>query len=139
MDQAITTEYIEAMHRRQLVRVPIDQATHFSSGDKYVTAHTSAGDLLLSTTLIHLLSVYGDQLVHIHRSYVVFRHRIAVTTQVKSNTGGTAVLDDGTEIPASRRYFTNVRKIAKRHKRHKPADPYAADGETGLWREARVT
>jgi DNA-binding LytR/AlgR family response regulator len=92
---------------------PVNPILDLIDWPKYITAHTSGGDLPLSPTLKHFLNVYGDQLVLSHRKYLVFRRRISLTTHLDRDLSGAAVLDDGTELPTSRRYCEALRRQAK--------------------------
>lgn len=63
---------LSAWYRGKRVEVPVDDVTHFTAGDKYVTAHHKGGELILSTSLTRLESQLPD-FIRIHRGSLVRR------------------------------------------------------------------
>lgn len=111
--QKITAEFIEIMHRGKLVHAPIAQVSHFVAEDKYVTAHTDTGELLLAAALTQLRQLFGDRVVLVHRKRLVFRNRIAAVSRINRDTGGTAILTNGQELQTSRRYTNDFFRKSK--------------------------
>jgi DNA-binding LytR/AlgR family response regulator len=99
--QHLLPTFIEVSHLGKPVRVPIDQVSHFMSEDKYITAYTDKGELLLVTSLRKLQALYGDRVALLHRKLLVFRDRIVKVELPPHNEGGLAVLTDGREVPVS--------------------------------------
>ncbi|MCY1276899.1 LytTr DNA-binding domain protein [compost metagenome] len=56
--------------------VPFSEITHFTSGDKYVSAHYPGGELILDETLIGIEEEFGQYLTRTHRRTLVKTHLI---------------------------------------------------------------
>lgn len=56
--------------------IPFSEITHFTSGDKYVSAHYPGGELLLDETLTSLEREFSKYLTRIHRRTLVKTHLI---------------------------------------------------------------
>lgn len=101
--QHLLATFIEVHKQGKPVRVPIEQVSHFVAEDKYVTAHTDTGELLLATSLRKLEAIYGNKVALLHRKLLVFRNRIAQVDMPRHNTGSSARLIDGLEVRTSYR------------------------------------
>lgn len=62
--------HVSALFRGRTVSVPIEDVTHFTSGDKYVTAFHQGGELIISDTLKHLEAELGCDFIRTHRSFL---------------------------------------------------------------------
>ncbi|MCQ9422695.1 LytTR family transcriptional regulator [Pseudomonas sp. LJDD11] len=74
--ELIHADFVQALHCRNVIRVPFADITHFKAEQKYVVAYHVGGQLLLDTPLIELERVYGERLVRTHRSALVARDRL---------------------------------------------------------------
>ncbi len=74
--EELHTYYIQAMYRRNVIRVPVENITHFKADNKYVIAHHVDGQLLLDAPLIELEQVYGDRFIRVHHNALVSRDRL---------------------------------------------------------------
>lgn len=81
-------DYIEAKVRRNVVRIPFEDITHFQSEHKYVVAYHAHGQFILGASLSDLEKVYGDRLIRVHRSALVVRHRLAAVRTYATGVGG---------------------------------------------------
>lgn len=63
--------HITAHYRNAIVRLAVEDITHFTSGDKYVTAHHAGGILILSEALRDLEAEFGADFIRVHRSCLV--------------------------------------------------------------------
>lgn len=99
---------IRTTYKGQPLDVDVSTVTHFSAGDKYVTAHCAGRDILISRSLDSLELEYSAQFVRTHRAWLV---RKCLVAKVKRGVDREyyARLHDGCEIPASRR---RVKQIA---------------------------
>ncbi|UNY40216.1 LytTR family transcriptional regulator [Pseudomonas phage vB_PcuM_ KLEP17-4] len=104
------TQTIHTTYKGQSLEIDVSTITHFSSGDKYVTAHCQGKEVLLSWSLDSLGIVYADQFVRTHRSWLVRRSHI-----VKIKRGPDreyyATLIGGQVVPVSRRRRDEVRPV----------------------------
>lgn len=73
--------HISTLIRGRTVTLPLDQVTHFTSGDKYVTAHHAGGQLVITDTLKALESELSD-FIRTHRSVLVRRSLIKYVQRV---------------------------------------------------------
>ena len=110
--QLTLSTFIQVKQRDKTIRVPIEKVSHFMSEDKYITAYTDMGPLLLATSLRKLQAIYGQNVVLLHRRTLVFRNRIAEVGLPPHNAGGTATLTNGQQIRTSfngaRAYLNSV-------------------------------
>lgn len=98
--QHLLSTFIQVRKAGKAVRVPIENVSHFVSEDKYITAYTDEGQLLLVTSLIRLKVIYGDKVALLHRRALVFCNRIVQIDKPRRD-GGSAILAGGHEVPAS--------------------------------------
>ncbi|WP_052321209.1 LytTR family transcriptional regulator DNA-binding domain-containing protein [Pseudomonas fluorescens] len=99
--QHILSTFIQVHKAGKAVRVPIEKVSHFVSEDKYITAYTDQGELLLVTSLRKLEAIYGTKVALLHRKLLVFRDRIAKVERPPRHSGGYAILSDGREVATS--------------------------------------
>ena len=99
--QLTLSTFIQVKQRDKTIRVPIEKVSHFVSEDKYITAYTDQGELLLATSLRKLEAIYGDRVALLHRKLLVFRDRIAEVERPRAHSGGRARLKDGREVGTS--------------------------------------
>lgn len=67
--------------------VPFAAITHFTSGDKYVSAHHPGGELILDETLISIEAEFGQYLTRTHRGILVKTHLIEQVFKYRHNKG----------------------------------------------------
>lgn len=99
--QHILSTFIQIHKQGKAVRVPIENVSHFVSEDKYITAYTEQGEILLVTSLRKLEAIYGNKVALLHRKLLVFRDRIAEVDRPRAHSGGRARLKDGREVGTS--------------------------------------
>lgn len=68
--------HITAHYRGQIVTLPVEDITHFTSGDKYVTAFHQGGILIIHEALRDLENEFGADFIRVHRSHLVRRSLI---------------------------------------------------------------
>lgn len=94
--------------------VPFTAITHFTSGDKYVTAHHPGGELLLDETLIGIEAEFGAYLTRVHRGILVKTHLIEhVIKHPRSKYGEARVAGIAELIRVSRTHYQNVYSLIK--------------------------
>ncbi len=69
--------HITALYRGQIVSVPIADVTHFRSGEKYVTAYHSGGELIITDKLMNLEKELAADFIRVHRRTIVRRSLVA--------------------------------------------------------------
>lgn len=111
--QEITPEYIQAPRRGHVVRVPIENVTHFTFGDKYASAHTNNGELILAISLHEIEEILGDQVVRLHRSCLAMKSALASLRRDSATRCGWAVVstENPLELRISRAEYPRVRKV----------------------------
>lgn len=91
-----------------------DQITHFTSGDKYTTAHYGEGqELVFRTSLQKLAATFAD-LIHTHRSVLV---RVEQLHRLRRHPGERAryyaILKNQQCVPVSDRHYPAIRDLLK--------------------------
>lgn len=114
--QVITLEYVQAPRRGHVIRVPIENITHFTFGDKYASAHTTSGELLLAISLHEIEEILGDQVVRLHRSCIAMKSALAsLRRDCTTRCGWAVVSTEGPEpfidLRVSRAEYPRVRKV----------------------------
>lgn len=90
--QVITSEYVQAPRGGCVVRIPLENITHFTFGDKYASAHTDSGELILAISLHEIEEIIGDLLVRTHRSCLAVRKRLVSLTRDAAIGGAWAIV-----------------------------------------------
>lgn len=114
--QEITPEYVQAPRKGVVVRIPFENITHFSFSDKYASAHTTSGELLLNVSLDELEEIFGALVVRTHRSWLAVKARLISVTRDAAIGGATAVVqspmnpNDHFKLRVSRRQVPWVRR-----------------------------
>lgn len=93
-----------------------DQITHFTSGDKYTTAHYGEGqELVFLATLKTLQATFAD-LMHTHRSVLVKTNLISQLRHDKSTGRYFVLLEGGQRVPVSRSCYMPLRELINERK-----------------------
>lgn len=74
--ELITTDMIQAKHLGRVVQVQVAAISHFKAEHKYVVAYHEGGELLLVTTLKHLLTLFGGHFIRIHHNTIAAKDRL---------------------------------------------------------------
>lgn len=106
----MATYYFESFNGEIKRKAPYDEITHFVSGHKFVTAHYTGGELLLSETLKEL-SENHPELVYTHRPTLVRRDDIDRFWRHKKCHNYSAQLKSGLVIKVSRTQYKAIRAI----------------------------
>ncbi|WKN20860.1 LytTR family DNA-binding domain-containing protein [Azotobacter vinelandii] len=104
---------IRAIVRRKWVSVQVAQITHFTAGDKYVTAHFPGGEILLSgkESLNKLEAEFGDAFLRTHRSVLVARRMLGSLRRAPgSHTADLKIIGVDGIYPVSYSRYPTVRK-----------------------------
>lgn len=111
--QVITPEYVQAPRRGHVVRVPIENVTHFTFGDKYASAHTTSGELILAISLHEIEEILGDQVVRLHRSCLAMKSAlVSLRRDCRARFGfATVSAEPPVELNVSRNRYRKVRKL----------------------------
>ncbi|KQQ67816.1 hypothetical protein ASF84_01360 [Pseudomonas sp. Leaf127] len=120
--EELHADYIQSTYRRKVVRVLIEDISHFKAEQKYVVVYHDGGELLLNTPLIEIECIYADRVVRAHRNALVMHERLQSFRHPNEYRGVLAavhVAGQAEPIDVSRRYTPSVRKaveqaIAKR-------------------------
>jgi len=106
---------VSQLSRDGMNSLPLAEVRCFLAEDKYVTACSPEGELLLSESLIELEREYGDNFIRVHRNALV---ALAHVTRLRRDDGGGwyVELDGVARRPqVSRRHLRSVReKLASR-------------------------
>lgn len=104
---------IRAIVRRKWVSIQVAQITHFTAGDKYVTAHYPGGEILLSgkESLNKLETEFGDAFIRTHRGMLVSKRMLrALYREPGSHTGYLKIIGVDGIYPVSYSRYPTVRK-----------------------------
>lgn len=120
--EELHANYVQTIYRRNVIRVPIENITHFKADNKYVVTHHVDGQLLLNAPLIELEQVYADRFIRAHHNALVSRDRLLCLQKKKkySQAPATVLLVGAAEpVGVSRRETPTVQiaveqAIAKR-------------------------
>lgn len=94
--------------------IPVSQITHFTSGDKYVTAHYPGGELLIDESLTYLEDEFRQYLTRTHRGVLVKTHLIeSLVRHIESRIGEVKL--EGVEqlLPVSKANIAKVGDILR--------------------------
>lgn len=92
--------------------VPFAAITHFTSGDKYVTAHHPGGELLLNDSLVKLEAEFGKYLTRASRFAMVKTHLIEhVIKHTKHQWAEIHITGIAETIRVSRACYPNIRSL----------------------------
>lgn len=96
-------------HTRGLELIPVPEIIWFQAGQKYVTAHHTAGEALLSEPLKDLEQEFGELFLRVHRNALV---AVAFVHSLERSAGGWQVcLRSGQPaLPVSRRHLGEVKR-----------------------------
>lgn len=84
--ELITLDFIQALHHRNVIRLPIDEITHMHADSKYVSVYHNGREILLRTPLSKIDEVLHTRFVRIHRNTLVNRKRIRSFTPPRRKT-----------------------------------------------------
>ncbi|WP_443698618.1 LytTR family DNA-binding domain-containing protein [Pseudomonas sp.] len=76
--QKVTADYVQAERRGVVLRVPMENITHFTFSHKYAGAHYAGGELILSMSLVTIEEIVGKKLVRISRSCLAMRQHLTL-------------------------------------------------------------
>lgn len=102
--------HVCAYYRGRTVRVPIEDITHFTSGDKYVTAFHPGGSLILSEALHDLEAEFGADFIRVHRSRLVRKCLIKSFERI-DNKCSLAHLADGSSVSVGAKSRAQVKAM----------------------------
>lgn len=132
--QEITTEYVQAARRGVVLRVPIENITHFSFSHKYAAAHYSGGELMLSMSLTTIEAILGRKVIRTHRACLAVRKHLVSLERDGVDLGGWVTAQsphDPTKqirLRVSRRELNPVRIAMGIKKLQVPITPYTSQG-----------
>jgi DNA-binding LytR/AlgR family response regulator len=86
--QEITTEYVQAARRGVVIRVPIENITHFSFSHKYAAAHYAGGELMLAMSLTTIEAILGRKVIRTHRACLAVRQHLVSLERDGVDLGG---------------------------------------------------
>lgn len=104
--------HLTATFFRKVQTIPFADVTHFTAGDKYVTAHYPGGELILNDTLNALESEFWAYTTRVHRGALVKTHLIKAMFRDEQNKNALLRLvgvDD--YIKVSRPHISEVAQI----------------------------
>ncbi|MDN6876902.1 LytTR family DNA-binding domain-containing protein [Pseudomonas citronellolis] len=92
--------------------VPFSEITHFTSGDKYVSAHYPGGELILDEALKRIEDEFSEYLTRTHRSALVKTHLIVHLVRHIASKRGEVQLEGVSElIPVSETCLRRVTDV----------------------------
>lgn len=86
--EEVTAEYVQAARRGVVLRVPIENITHFSFSHKYAAAHFAGGELMLSMSLVAIEAIVGKKLIRTSRSCLAVREHLVGLEREGVDLGG---------------------------------------------------
>jgi two-component system response regulator AlgR len=113
--EVINLDYVQALHRRNVIRVPIDEITHMHADSKYVSVYHDGCEILLRTPLSKIDEVLRTRFVRVHRNTLVNRKHILRFTPPSRKTrdpGYVYVAGLAAPLKISRRQLPDVRTAA---------------------------
>ena len=93
-----------------ITNIPYQQIYFFESSSKKIFIRLKSEEYSCYDTMEHLVEILPDSFVRCHRSFIVNKNRITHYAA----TDNTIRLDDGTELPVSRSYRSDIRDLVKR-------------------------
>ncbi len=107
-----TGGWLHARRHGEDLRIPLADVLYLSAEDKYVSAHLTDDEVLLEESLKSLLEQWPEQLLRLHRRFVVPRARLlAIEETPDGPRARLAGCDERLEI--SRRNLPAVRKLLR--------------------------
>lgn len=92
--------------------VPVAEITHFTSGDKYVTAHYPGGELILEETIKALAAEFDGLFMRVHRRALVAKDRIwRADIKHQWHYGDVWLIGVADPVPVSRTYVRAVTTV----------------------------
>lgn len=92
--------------------VPFAAITHFTSGDKYVTAHYPGGELILDESLVKLEAEFGAYLTRASRFTLVKTHLIEhVIKHAKHQLAEIHITGVAETLRVSRACYPHIRSL----------------------------
>jgi DNA-binding LytR/AlgR family response regulator len=86
--QEVTADDVQAARRGIVIRVPMENITHFSFSYKYAAAHYAGGELMLSMSLVTIEAIVGKQLIRTSRSCLAVRKHLVSLEYDRLDQGG---------------------------------------------------
>jgi two-component system response regulator AlgR len=109
--------FLSSQERGRIVLVPIEAIVYFRAEDKYVAAHTAAGEHLLEESLARLEQEYAERFVRVHRNCLVARQAIRGFERGPEDGAdarwSVLLKDSGVRIPVSRRPQHVIREVGR--------------------------
>lgn len=113
-NEQITPEFVEAKRGKVLVRVPIEEITHFRFDHKLVTAYYAGGELLLVASLVKIEQILGGLFIRVNKGSLVAVDKFANYRESREFTNLTGwVTVRG--VPGELRVTRRLRVIVMRH------------------------
>lgn len=110
----MTRTTVKALHLGKPVVWQVEDITHFSHADKYVTAHHKDGrELLLTDTIKELVNDLGDQFIEIRRGMLVRRELLVSVQSSREKSNGIAVVWGIGNLPCSRARMPGLRSFLR--------------------------
>jgi two-component system, LytTR family, response regulator AlgR len=103
--------HITANYRRSVVRIPIADITHFTSADKYVTAHHPGGELVIEDKMKNLEAELSREFIRTHRRAMVRRSLVCEYTAIDSKTGVVRLQGLDSTLPVSLSRISAVKAL----------------------------
>lgn len=104
---------VKALHLGKPVVWQVEEITHFTHADKYVTAHHADGrELLLTDTIKDLAEEFAGQFTRVSRGVLVSSSRLESAHRRPERIEGTVFVRGVAEhLPCSRSYMRDVERF----------------------------
>jgi len=111
--EKIEPGFVEARVKKDLVRIQIEDVTHFHASEKYVTAYSAGRELLFNVPLKAIAEFYGDRFIFVHRNALVSRERIQREGRGRISEPLVYLRGVGAPLAVSRRCLPAVRAVLR--------------------------
>lgn len=103
--------FVETRRHRVLYAIPLAQVVHLAATDKYVTVHSTQGQVLIEPSLVQLQRDGLEGFFQCHRAHLV---RLDLITRVMRAQGSDYLLElagYAERVPVSRRLYRALLKL----------------------------
>jgi two-component system response regulator AlgR len=105
--------YLHAHVRGESVRVALDDVLYLVADEKYVSAHTTQGTVLLEDSLKSLERDFPERLLRLHRNCLVPRERLLGIRALDDGRGMARIAGSDRTLEVSRRNLPTLRKLLR--------------------------
>lgn len=102
--------HIVARYHHRVARAAVAEVTHFTSGDKYVTAHYPGGELVIEDKMKNLEMEFPD-FIRTHRFALVRRSLIREYNSIDRKTGEVRLFGVDSPLPVSLSRISAVKAL----------------------------